>query len=328
MGDLGGGPLQEDQLAGGLLEGSDESAGLPARVGRYSKARTRAKAMVAHLCHVEALSRECKALADCGNWLLFRDYYTVGKVRLSGIHSCYLHLLCPLCAIRRGAKALKVYLDRFRVIVACSSELRPYLVTFTVANGPDLPERFQHLHRSLQTLHTRRRLFISGGKRAVWTESARAAAAVWSYEVTNRGNGWHPHVHAIWLCDSPPNRWALVEEWKAITGDSYVVDVRPLSQEEPAEGFCEVFKYAMKFGELGFAENVQAYMTLRGRRLIGSFGCFRGVKVPPELTDDLLDDLPYVEIMYHYLSRAGCYSVESVSAPIHPALLPADQTAA
>jgi hypothetical protein len=37
------------------------------------------------------------------------------------------------------------------------------------------------------------------------------------------------------------------------------------------------------------------------KRLLGSAGCFRGVEVPEELNDDLLDDLPYVDLFYRFL---------------------------
>ena len=58
-----------------------------------------------------------------------------------------IHLLCPLCAIRRGSKALKSYLDRWAAIQAEKPAMRPFLVTLTVKDGEDLSERFNHLFR-------------------------------------------------------------------------------------------------------------------------------------------------------------------------------------
>jgi hypothetical protein len=52
-------------------------------------------------------------------------------------------------------------------------------------------------------------------------------------------------------------------------------------------------------------------MHLKGRRLQGSFGVFRGVKISNELTDELLDDLPYIELFYKY-SKAG-YSLSKTT---------------
>lgn len=45
-------------------------------------------------------------------------------------------------------------------------------------------------------------------------------------------------------------------------------------------------------------------LGLEGKRLLGSAGCFRGVEVPDELNDELLDDLPYVDLFYRFL-RGG-----------------------
>ena len=84
------------------------------------------------------------------------------------------------------------------------------------------------------------------------------AGAVWSYEV-KRGAGsgkWHPHLHMVVLAEYLPSEdyqegtlGALSAAWHNITGDSFMVNVKPISQEEPASGFIEVFKYAVKFSE-------------------------------------------------------------------------------
>ena len=292
------------------------------RLERYSAARARAIVMLDHLRSAARIDQDtpetemtrgaAAKLSRCGDYLGFRNYFTVGETRLTEANFCKQHLLCPLCAIRRGSKALKAYLDRFEVVQERRKALRPFLVTFTVTNGPDLSERFTHLQKSLKRLHKQRRQHLADGGRAAWTEAARAQGAVWSYEVTNRGKGWHPHVHAIWLCDQEPDMYALRSEWEAITGDSFMVDVRPMTEDETgfASSFMEVFKYAVKFSDLDPADTLHAWQNLRGRRLLGSFGCFRGVQVPEALEDELLDDLPFVWLLYRY--QRGDYHLHQV----------------
>jgi hypothetical protein len=136
--------------------------------------------------------------------------------------------------------------------------------------------------------------------------------AVWSYEV-KRGSGsgkWHPHLHMIALAEVEPDQVALSAEWLEITGDSFIVDVRPISQEDPVSGFLEVFKYAVKFAEQEPADTVEAFCVLRGKRLIGSAGCFRKVTFPEDLLDDQegLEDLPFITLFYRFLR--GGYSLE------------------
>ena len=137
--------------------------------------------------------------------------------------------------------------------------------------------------------------------------ASRADGAVYTLELTNKGNGWHPHCHMIILATSQPSQTDLSTEWHKITGDSMVVDCRPILGD-PVEGFMEVFKYAVKFSDQEPADTVHAWETLAGKRLLGSAGCFRGVEIPEDLTDDPGDylGLPYVDLLYRYLS--GHYS--------------------
>lgn len=296
-----------------LSEGSsDEIGNLPSRLDRYSSARHRAKTMIAHLKTAGDFKGEIKALSECSNYLLFHHYYTVGTVRLVRSHSCKKHLLCPLCAVRRGAKYLREYLARLAQVTADRPTLRPYMVTLTVKNGPDLAERFRHLVSSVNRYHRTRRNWL-GRANAPYTEVCKAEGAVWSYEVTNTGKGWHPHVHAVWLCETPPDHYQLSREWEAITGDSMIVSVDHYDDQPTEKMFSEVFKYAMKFSGLGLDDNVEAYIRLRGKRLIGAFGALYGVKVSANLDEDVLADLPYIELFYTFRDGAG-YDLRSTDS--------------
>lgn len=289
-----------DSLAGEI--GVQGIEALPKRVDRYGKAKSGALEVAQYMAEVPGLQHTAERLRTCGDYLVFRHYTTVDLVRLHGARLCMKHLLCPLCAIRRGAKALKAYLDRWEYLSTEKTALRPFLVTLTVKDGDDLAERFKHLHR---------------GQRELWMRKHRGrgscfdgvVGAVWSYEV-KRGSGsglWHPHLHMIALAEHQPDQLALSAEWRNITGDSHVVDVRPISQEDPASGFIEVFKYAVKFSDQPPADTVHAWQTLSGKRLIGSAGCFRGVDVPEDLTDSAegLEDLPFITLFYRFLRGKG-----------------------
>lgn len=304
----GGSSRPVDGLAAETGREGDNKAGLDARVTRYSKARERAVEMIDY-SRQEGGDIESARLAACGEYLVFRHYFTIDKIRLHSARFCKQHLICPLCAIRRGAKALRAYLDRYEVIKSAESALRPYMVTFTVKNGDDLSERQAKLRNNLQRLHKKR----TGSRQE--SEVKKAAAGVWSYEITNKGNGWHPHVHAIWLCIEPPDQVKLSREWYELTGDSYIVDVRPITGDA-VEGFLEVFKYALKFSDLKLADNWSAYLTLKGERLLASFGKFRGVEVPDSFLDDeaSLDELPFIELFYRYMTGTG-YKLISESHP-------------
>jgi hypothetical protein len=97
--------------------------------------------------------------------------------------------------------------------------------------------------------------------------------AVWSYEVKRGDNSgqWHPHLHMIALAEVEPSQERLSREWHQITGDSFIVDVRPIVGD-PAEGFMEVFKYAVKFSDQPVADTWHAFQTLKGKRLLALLG--------------------------------------------------------
>ena len=304
-----GEPLNATDLGREAREGF-RTGDLSDRLNRYGRARENAL-QFADWLRTQGEPKLVEALDGCGNYATFRDYFTVGQVRLSAFCTCKKHLICPLCAIRRGARALRIYLARISALMALNPSLRPYLVTLTVQNGPDLSERMAHLQSCLRAYHKRRK-----GQRQKG-EVRKASAAVWSYEVTNKGNGWHPHVHAIWLCNQAPDAFALSDEWHVLTGDSFIVDVKPIVGD-PLEGCLEVFKYAVKFGDLVNSDRLHAYKTLKGKRLTDAFGDLRGLDV--ELDDDadeLLADLPYIERFFYF--RRGAGYIENSTGEVHNA---------
>ena len=96
-------------------------------------------------------------LKGCGQFLLFRNYYTINQIKLEKAHYCAQHLLCPMCAGVRAARSMKRYLDRIQELMRQNPRLKPVLITFTVKNGEDLDERFNHLIGSFRKLLDRYR---------------------------------------------------------------------------------------------------------------------------------------------------------------------------
>ncbi|WP_147458479.1 protein rep [Pseudomonas aeruginosa] len=317
-------PPEMDCLHAEISEGFDEIQKFPERLSRFAKARKASDETIRYGESFLKVERETdefllsdlgpvvRKMETCGQWLRFRQYFTINKIRLGGIHTCQIPLLCQFCAILRSARHLKTYYQRFNVLIAENPHLKPYLLTLTVANGEDLSERFSHLQKSFKKYCERRRQWLKKGRG--FNELCKAEGAVFSYEVTRNGKdkSWHPHLHAVVLVDPnnpidfPVNgkpiekqNSKLSKEWLAITGDSSIVDCRPMS-DNPIDGFLEVFKYTVKFSEMHDFDKYIAYFKLRGKRLQGSFGLFWGVKVPDNETDDIAEDLPYVELIYRY----------------------------
>lgn len=327
-----GTPSELVNLAGDTQRGFDESGKLPDRLQRYAFARERA---LINLAHIDArikflddhpvsnnLQKIRPRLRECGDYLKFHHYYTVGKVRLQGANFCMCHLLCPLCAIRRGSKSLEAYINRFEIIKVENPHLKLSMLTLTVKNGDDLCERFKHLKKSLKTMLERRRKSIKG-QRGWHSEFAKISGLVGSIEITKDGaldgsaSGWHPHSHIMVLHSERFDYAALQAEWLKITGDSHVLNVSAAQHpDDPAQDFLEVFKYALKFSDLTPEQNFEAYEVMRGKNLLFSAGLFRGVVVPEDLTDTPLDDLPYIALFYRYLPQSGYNLVEVTDSEV------------
>lgn len=311
-------PLDTEALAGEVSRGIGDTDKLSARLSRYSTAKKRAleNLYVLRVLPCDDLTsvryaKGAAALAGCGNYLAFRNYYTVDQTRLHSASFCKKHLICPLCAIRRGSKTLEAYLARYAVIKPLNPFWRLSMITLTVKNGHDLASRFDHLQKSVKRVFDRRRDWLKKG----WgrTEWRLVHGWVGTYEVThNPATGWHPHAHIMVLHTSSFDYAALKAEWLEVTGDSHVLNVSAAHHpDEPAKDFVEVFKYAVKFADMPPEANIHAWDVLRGKRLLFSGGAFWGVDVPDSLTDAPLDDLPYIELFYTY--SAGGYSLQVTS---------------
>ena len=307
------------------LAGRDTSEGLgnavkhPERVARLGDCKKRSLQMGRYIqasagdspAEGERLLNLSSEVLSCANYLVFHNYYTIDEIRLAKITTCKKHLVCPVCARIRAAKQVARYLERLDVIREDRPKIKLALLTLTVKNGPDLEERFKHLQKSWKTYQDRRRDFLKKGRG--FNELCKVDGSVFSYEVTNKGNGWHPHLHAIVALNDYINQDDLSLEWQGITGDSHIVDIR-LIKGDPAEGFLEVFKYALKFSELSLKHNLHAYLSLSGKRLQGSFGIFHGVKTPEKMTDDLLENLPYLEMFYRFSRKKSTFEMEKITS--------------
>jgi hypothetical protein len=286
------------------------------RIARYSGLKNQSYRITKHVRETSMLSPKDRKLSklsndlsQCANYLIFHDYYTVDQLRLVKAVTCKKSLLCPFCAARRAAKQLEKNLPRLKQVMALKPALKPVMITLTVKNGESLSERYLHLKQAYARLQQRRRNALKGQE---WTEFARVAGGIHSYEFTRSAEGWHPHIHIVALLDSYIDQKALSAEWLEITGDSFIVDVRRIQPGEHglASGMLEVFKYALKFQDLEVADTFHAYTVLNKRRLIGCFGVLRGVEEPDNLLDDPLDGLPFHEYSYVFNFASGAYDLE------------------
>lgn len=133
--------------------------------------------------HLEDAADLAKPLESCGQ-----------KVGLTctncgGCHSVETHCRCrwcPACAPLVSAERAA------RWATAIGNLQWPLFVTLTIPNSEN-PESLRFLRKKWSAF--RRRKIIR----------ERVAGGVATFEITNKGNGWHPHLHAV--CDC---RWLAI----------------------------------------------------------------------------------------------------------------------
>jgi hypothetical protein len=278
------------------------------RLERLSSHKKRTRALSAYLKDRDKIDVPFyQKLHSCYDYLLFKDYVNLKKIKIGATHSCQVHLLCPMCAIVRAAKQVQLYESKFQELKRKFPKLSIYYVVLTVKNREDLSECYEHLHASLQKLIRRRReasMAKNGRKSSAYALNscfANVIAGAYSIEVKRGENSkaWHPHANLLLLSEDVIYESEIKKEWKLITKDSQIAYCS-VKDDEDKTVFVEIFKYALKFSEMAFDDNFLAWKTLRGRRLMGSFGEFRGLDVEKEDTELSLKDEPYLELFYRY----------------------------
>ncbi len=261
-------------------------------------------------------------LKGCGQFLIFRNYYTIDQVKLEKFHVCGQHLLCPMCAGIRAARSMKRYLDRIHELMRDNPRLKPVLITLTVKNGEDLEERYNHLTSSFRTLLSRYRDYKKKGRG--FNQFCKIDGAFYTTEYTynDKTKQWHPHIHIFALLNEWIDQEELAETWHDITLDSYIVDIRRVKKTKEhgySKAVAEVCKYALKFGDLSVENTWDAFLTLKGKRLTGSFGSMHGVKIPDKATDDMpLEELPYLEMFYRFVFDKKSYYNLEITKDVKP----------
>lgn len=235
------------------------------------------------------IGRKLGKVAACGGLLELRagvDVETgeVGDPILHNADFCGQYSVCPMCAARLQSRRQATLRDP--IMEYARRFPFAYFVTATVADGPDLRERLDHLVRSWQAFRRMGQKRAHGRSRGEWGKTRAALAHV---EI-KRGAGsgkWHPHIHALVFSETPfdyrtwqpdalargekialrPVRFAgrdvasskITREWLRATGDSMGLDVRALGPRkgDRAKGWDraesiwhqarEVLKYATKF---------------------------------------------------------------------------------
>lgn len=181
--------------------------------------------------------------------------------------------LCQPCQVARRARLVEAICCR----VADAHQSIRFMTFTTKHNSSPLSDQIDRLYASFRTL--RRRPF--------WKQWAVGGALFLEVKV-GRDGLYHPHLHVLveghWM-----DQKSLCAEWYAVTGDSFIVDVRSCPDARSRAGY--VTKYATKPADSSIL-NVPAKLdeflvAIKGRRLYQPFGTWTAL-----LKDVDNDDAP------------------------------------
>lgn len=140
-------------------------------------------------------------------------------------------------------------------------------LTLTLADADlDLSHLIDKLLRSFRQLRAWRR----------WRETVAGGVAFLEIKWSEKKQRWHPHIHALIEAGYLPQD-QISDQWKRITGGSFIVDIRRPHVAESAIHY--VTKYGSKALDQSFVSNPdrldEALQALKGRHLCLAFGAWR-----------------------------------------------------
>jgi len=197
------------------------------------------------------------------------------------VHTCKSRWCIP-CARSRGntiTRNLTKLLDE-----------QPYLfVTFTLKHTYDpLAKQLDRLYESFRELR----------KHPFWKTQVAGGAAVCEVQYNTIERQWHPHLHVV--IQARYLYWKTLRElWFKITGDSYIVDIQKGNNHKNAAYYLASYVAKPVPKELQQRPDLlsQLIVAFKGRRLVNTFGTWRGFRLAKPLEPNDWESLCPLDVM-------------------------------
>lgn len=149
------------------------------------------------------------------------------------------------------------------------------MLTLTLKHSPQpLPVQLDRLHDALKTLR----------RTVLWKTRVTGGCSMFECKWSARDQAWHPHAHLLLEGRFIPHQ-QLKSLWYKITGDSYIIHIRPCDCAETAAKY--VAKYVGKpwTGDVEREPRLihQLIPAFESRRLCHTFGTWRGIPLTEPL---------------------------------------------
>lgn len=210
---------------------------------------------------------------NCGSGLWLKMNAEGTDMKLSA--NCCHNRWCIPCQTARAARISA------RVEDLIKKETTRFMTLTLRHSKTPLIDQIRRLYHSFNLLR----------RRSFWNDHVTGGSAFLEIKLSDRDGLWHVHLHCLITGTWMPQK-ELSFEWHAVTGDSSIVDIRPI---DTADGRARyVTKYVTKPADQSVFANTdkldEMVVSLKGRRLCFTFGSWRGEK---------LDDIPEDDSCWH-----------------------------
>ena len=167
---------------------------------------------------------------------------------------------CPACR-------LKWFGFHFNVLVDCANSWKKvYFLTLTVKNVPEIGR---------SDIKDLRKWFL-----ALRVRFPQIADGFYVMQATNKGKGWHPHVHSLYDGVFIAKE-VLSKAWAEITGGSFVVDIQLVQDPKTAVRYLlSDFLQAPRIRPEDVADFNGVFKCSRLIQAFGKYRKFKFLRVP------------------------------------------------
>lgn len=157
------------------------------------------------------------------------------------------------------------------------------LVTLTLAaSDRPLTEILDRITRCLRLLRAK----------PIWKKNVQGGVTIIETKIGENSGKWHVHFHVI-VQAKYVKQSDLSDAWLAVTGDSRIVDIRAVGAKTGAVSY--ITKYVTKAADHAVVNSPrhlgEAVIAFQGRRLISTFGSWRGLQLNERPDDEVQESV-------------------------------------
>lgn len=243
----------------------------------------------------------------CGEYVNSLVCKACGARHYTGFNRCK-NRWCLNCMRVRMLLWLAKIKQKYDQVV--SEDVYPVMIVLTIRDGVDVDERIRFIEDSW-------RKFTNGDKKWRKVFKKRFYGGVRSLEVKRgRKSGlWHPHFHIFALMYN--GRYGKIKDfywirkrWKEVTGGNGSVYIEAVKKRGSLiKSILECVKYIVKPERRLFLDEdfEKVYWALKRKRMINTWGCFRGMSSEVEKDLDIVEEKKLEQFV---CSVCGCTEAE------------------